>query len=351
MKNKNFLIFFIIFKFSLPLSASANNLFVDKIKHKNEYKQIFTIGTSGNQTADHYLLDKNIRESNIDLFKKGFYEITNDGLINSGLYIQVINNTREDFKIEFKYEKNNIIYRKKNGSINIAMDRTKPSPSLKINQLIGQTNKYYLSSNRKMPVGNKYEIIYNGATYLINRDNKSKMFFSIAESNIKKESLNIKINNYKYDCESILNNSIVFKKKPFMFFDFNSSQVDIIDYYKNIAKKIEDKNNYYFFYYYTKNNCRIDSFTVKQDLNNVSGDLIGTSSESRKIPYYLQIIDNIIKIFGKNGDFTDEIIIVSRLFANFSKQNEKKEFLANIDKILKRKKINVNVNIISYNDL
>jgi len=254
---------FILFLTSAA-DINADPLFTGRQLYLNNDKNsIFRIGITGTTAGYNYLaLIENAKEESISLGDLGYWELVADPpsfLRNYDLQFIVKNNFKGNFQLEFTYNKQgqNIEYRIKEGSIEVKLDNTTYYPTL----------------------------IIDGLTSVVQM---------LEEGGIG----------------SGLNN--------FLFFDFNSLDVDLRKHYGNIKSLLKKSDANPYFYYYESGDYNSYYFKTYQDVTELDTDKMGLSLEDGSLEYYQKILDNLKSRFGTK--FADRVIIISRFGNKFSKE-------------------------------
>ena len=254
---------FILFLTSAA-DINADPLFTGRQLYLNNDKNsVFRIGITGTTAGYNYLaLIENAKEESISLGDLGYWELVADPpsfLRNYDLQFIVKNNFKGNFQLEFTYNKQgqNIEYRIKEGSIEVKLDNTTYYPTL----------------------------IIDGLTSVVQM---------LEEGGIG----------------SGLNN--------FLFFDFNSLDVDLRKHYGNIKSLLKKSDANPYFYYYESGDYNSYYFKTYQDVTELDTDKMGLSLEDGSLEYYQKILDNLKSRFGTK--FADRVIIISRFGNKFSKE-------------------------------
>jgi len=325
MKYKIFISIVVICSiYLLSVQDSFASIFKNiEVRNKKNNIEKFSIGVSRTTGQNFIPLSDNNITTSINLYYKGYYAIISDDLYHTGLPLNIQNNTKNViFKIDLIYDKKakNFNYSIINGQnyIKIMVDNSETFPLLIINPKTLE-KKYYMDLKQKMP-GGEIEIIYNNYSRKINYKTTKTIWVNLDQV-INKSLIKFVINNYDYECDHIQDDRLIFKSKPFVFYDFNSTESVLKKYYPNILKIIKENNYYSFFYYYkTLDKNQEDSFNVIQKSADIKGNTIGIFYEIRDVDYYLEIINKLFSIFGKDGNFTNKIILISRYGKNISKE-------------------------------
>ncbi len=245
----------------------ANTLFKGRQIYlsKND-NRVFRIGITGTTAGHNYLaLIENAQQESISLGDLGYWERVEDPpsfLRNYDLQFIVKNNYKGKFQIEFEYNEKSqsIDYRIKEGKIKVDLDDNNYYPAL----IIG--------SIASAPRGIDEGLIEKG-----------------------------------------LNN--------FLFFDFNSFDVDLRRYYGNIKRLLTETDSSHYFYYYEAGDYNSYYFKTYQDVSKLDTDKMGLSLEDGTLEYYQKILDNLKSRFGT--EFADRVIIVSRFGNKYYKELKK----------------------------
>jgi hypothetical protein len=243
---------------------NADPLFTGRqIYLNNDGNSVFRIGIIGTTAGYNYLaLIENAKEESIPLGDLGYWELVADPpsfLRNYDLQFIVKNNCKGNFQLEFTYNKQgqNIDYRIKEGSIEVKLDNTTYYPTLIIDSL-------------------------------------TSVVQMLEEGGIG----------------SGLNN--------FLFFDFNSLDVDLRKHYGNIKSLLKESDANHYFYYYESGDYNSYYFKTYKDVAELDTDKMGLSLEDGSLGYYQKILDNLKSRFGTK--FADRVIIISRFGNKFSKE-------------------------------
>ena len=245
----------------------AEGLFKDRrIDLGKENNRIFSIGVTGTTAGYNYIaLVENAREESISLGELGYWEIVSDPpsfLRNHDLQMTVKNQSQGKFKIEFEYDRrlHDITYRVTEGAIKVKLDNTGYYPAL---------------------------IIENA------------------------------------DLVSQKMDEIMLPKgaKRVLFFDFNSFDADLRNYYGSVKRLTGNPDYTHYFYYYEAGNYNSYYFRTLDAVAKLDTDKMGLSLENGTLKYYQTVLDNIKSRLGT--DFADQVIIVTRFGKKFSEELKK----------------------------
>jgi len=257
---------FFLFMVCLTSAADINAypLFTGRqIYLNNDKNSAFKIGITGTTAGYNYLaLIEDAKEESISLGDLGYWELVADPpsfLRNYDLQLIIKNNYKGNFQIEFTYNKQrqNIDYRIKEGSIEVKLDNSTYYPTL----------------------------IIDGLASLV------QMLKEVGTGS---------------------------GQKNFLFFDFNSLDVDLRKQYGNIKSLLKKSDANHYFYYYESGGYNSYYFKTYQDVAELDTDKMGLSLEDGSLEYYQKILDNLKSRFGIK--FADRLIIVSRFGNKFSKE-------------------------------
>ena len=106
--------------------------------------------------------------------------------------------------------------------------------------------------------------------------------------------------------------------KNFLFFDFNSLDVDLRRHYGNIKGLLKKSDDNHYFYYYESGDYNSYYFKTYKNVAELDTDKMGLSLEDGSLGYYQKILDNLKSLFGTK--FADRMIIISRFGNKFSKE-------------------------------
>jgi hypothetical protein len=175
----------------------------------------------------------------------------------------VKNNAKGNFKIGFEYDKDqlDIRYRVLEGAVQVKLDTTAYYPILTIESIESEDK---LRADGKVPPGSKRII----------------------------------------------------------FFDFNSFDTDLRDYYGSVKRILKNPEYTSYFYYYEAGNYNSYYFKTYQDAGKLDTDKMGLSLENGTLEYYQKVLDNLKALHG--ADFANQLIIVSRFGKKYS--NELKHY-------------------------
>jgi len=263
-KYKSWSFFFLMLFMASAADINAGTLFTGRQIHLNNDKNSsFRIGITGTTAGYNYLaLIENAKEESISLGDLGYWELVTDppsSLRNYDLQLTVRNNYKGNFQIEFNYNKqrHTIDYAIKEGPIEVKLDSSSYYPTL----------------------------IIEGLTSLV----------QLLEEGGSGSGI-----------------------KNFLFFDFNSLDVDLRKHYGNIKSLLKNSDDNHYFYYYESGDYNSYYFKTYKDVAELDTDKMGLSLEDGSLGYYQKILDNLKSLFGTK--FADRVIIISRFGNKFSKE-------------------------------
>ncbi len=269
MKRKILFWCFIILAtgWSLAGTLEAESLFKGRnIQLSNDDNHLFRSGIKGTTAGYNFIaLIETAKQEPISLGDLGYWELVPDPpsfLRNYDLQLFIKNNYKGKFVIEFEYDrvKHDIEYRILEGAIKVSLDSSRYYPVLTIDSVITARPK----SNA------------------IALDDHSKRF---------------------------------------MFFDFNSFDVDLRKYYGKVKSLLSNPDYSPYFYYYESANYNSYYFKTYKNVGQLDTEKMGLSSEDATLEYYQGILDNLKSRMGT--DFADQIIIVTRFGKKYSKELKK----------------------------
>ncbi len=256
--------FFLMLFMASATDINAETLFTGRqIRLNNDKNSSFRIGITGTTAGYNYLaLIESAKEESISLGDLGYWELVDDPpsfLRNYDLQLIVKNNYKGNFQIEFNYNKQRqtIDYAIKEGPIEVKLDSSTYYPTL----------------------------IIEGLTSLV----------QLLEEGGSGSGL-----------------------KNFLFFDFNSLDVDLRKHYGNIKSLLKKSDDNHYFYYYESGDYNSYYFKTYKDVAELDTDKMGLSLEDGSLGYYQNILDNLKSLFGTK--FADRVIIISRFGNKFSKE-------------------------------
>ena len=256
--------FFLMLFMASATDINAETLFTGRqIRLNNDKNSSFRIGITGTTAGYNYLaLIESAKEESISLGDLGYWELVDDPpsfLRNYDLQLIVKNNYKGNFQIEFNYNKQRqtIDYAIKEGPIEVKLDSSTYYPTL----------------------------IIEGLTSLV----------QLLEEGGSGSGL-----------------------KNFLFFDFNSLDVDLRKHYGNIKSLLKKSDDNHYFYYYESGDYNSYYFKTYKDVAELDTDKMGLSLEDGSLGYYQKILDNLKSLFGTK--FADRVIIISRFGNKFSKE-------------------------------
>jgi hypothetical protein len=263
-KYKSWSFFLFLVCLTSAADIKAETLFTGRqIYLNNDKNSAFRIGITGTTAGYNYLaLIEDAKEESISLGDLGYWELVADPpsfLRNYDLQLIIKNNYKGNFQIEFTYNKQsrNIDYRIKEGSIEVKLDNSTYYPTL----------------------------IVEGLASLV------QMLKEAGTGS---------------------------GQKNFLFFDFNSLDVDLRKHYGNIKGLLKKSDANHYFYYYESGGYNSYYFKTYKDVAELDTDKMGLSLEDGSLEYYQKILDNIKSRFGIK--FADRVIIISRFGNKFSKE-------------------------------
>jgi len=106
--------------------------------------------------------------------------------------------------------------------------------------------------------------------------------------------------------------------RRFLFFDFNSFDVDLRKYYGSVKVLLNNPDYSPHFYYYEASNYNSYYFKTLPAAEGLDIDKMGLSLEDGTLPYYQKVLDNLKSRLGI--DFADQVIIVSRFGQKLSEE-------------------------------
>ena len=232
----------------------------------NDKNSAFTMGVTGTTAGYNYIaLIESAREETISLGKLGYWELVADPpsfLRNYDPQMIVKNRSTGKFQIKFEYDKNyqNINYKIISGAVNVKLDQSEYYPVLIISDLA-----------------------YKAATS--------------GTSVVQKVS------------------------RRYLFFDFNSFDSDLRQYYGSVKRMMKEPGFSHYFYYYESGNYNSYYFKTYKTISGLDTDKMGLSLEDGTLGYYQKVLDNLKARFG--NDIADQVIIVSRFGKRFSRELKK----------------------------
>jgi hypothetical protein len=238
-------------------AAAAENLFKNRRIHLSiPENRLFRIGITGTTAGYNFIaLVEDAKQESIPLGELGYWEQVPDPpsfLRNYDLQLNVKNHAKGKFQIEFEYdsERQEIRYRVKDGAILVKIDDREYYPTLIIDSIASVALK------------------------------------SAAADPATREL------------------------KRFIFFDFNSLDVDLREYYGNVKRLLNNPAFTPYFYYYESTDYNSYYFKIYTAAPKLDIEKMGLSTENGTLEYYQKILDNIKSRLGV--DFADQIIIVTR---------------------------------------
>lgn len=263
-KYRSWSFFFLMLFMAYAPDISADTLFTGRqIRLNNDKNSSFRIGITGTTAGYNYLaLIENAKEESISLGDLGYWELVDDPpsfLRNYDLQLIVKNNYKGNFQIEFTYNRQRqaIDYVIKEGPIEVKLDSSSYYPTL----------------------------IIEGLTSLVQLLGEGGSGSGL---------------------------------KNFLFFDFNSLDVDLRRHYGNIKSLLKKSDDNHYFYYYESGNYNSYYFKTYKEVAELDTDKMGLSLEDGSLGYYQKILDNLKSLFGTK--FADRVIIISRFGNKFSKE-------------------------------
>ncbi|MEW6674246.1 MAG: hypothetical protein AB1427_21340 [Thermodesulfobacteriota bacterium] len=256
-----FLILFIVWGVMVG-DVWADSLFKDrKIILSNDKNRVFSVGVTGTTAGYNYIaLIENARQESIALGELGYWEQVVDPpsfLRNYDLQLIVKNQASGKFKLEFEYDnqRQDITYRVIEGAVVVRLDAGDYYPALIITSVAPE--KPLLEADR-LPAG----------------------------------------------------------ARRFLFFDFNSFDVDLRKYYGSVKRLLSEPVYSSSFYYYEASNYNSYYFKTLPTAEGLDTEKMGLSLEDGTLTYYQKVLDNLKTRLG--NDFADQIIIVSRFGKKYS---------------------------------
>ncbi len=258
---------FLAIGWSFAGAIEAGSLFKGRnIQLNNDDNHLFRIGITGTTAGYNFIaLIESAKQEPISLGDLGYWELVPDPpsfLRNYDLQLFIKNNYKGKFQIEFEYDrvKSDITYRITEGAIKVNLESGKYYPVLTIDSVITA----------------------------------------------------------RPEADAILLDD---DSKRFLFFDFNSFDVDLRKYYGKIKLLLSNPDYSPYFYYYESANYNSYYFKTYQNVGQLDTEKMGLSSEDATLEYYQGILDNLKSRMGT--DFADQIIIVTRFGKKYSKELKK----------------------------
>jgi len=229
----------------------------------NEDNRVFKIGVTGTTAGYNYIaLIEGAQQESVPLGDLGYWEKVDDPpsfLRNYDLQLIIKNHSKGKFKVGFEYDKNtkDINYRILEGAIRVKVDTGEYYPTLIIDSIV---SKDMLRVEGGVPSGSE----------------------------------------------------------RFVFFDFNSFDADLRNYYGSVKRILRNPEYSYYFYCYEAGNYDSYYFKTYQDAGKLDTDKMGLSLETGILDYYQKVLDNVKSLHGT--DFAKEIVIVSRFGKKYSSE-------------------------------
>ena len=243
--------------------AVAATLFEGRQIHlSKDDNRVFKIGITGTTAGYNFIaLVEDAQQESIALGDLGYWELVDDPpsvLRNYDLQLNVKNNFRGKFQIEFEYDRqqHDIVYRVLEGPVQVRLDRSEYYPTMVIEPLAAISP----ADTAPAPAG--------------------------------------------------------FKRH--LFFDFNSFDADLRKYYGRVKRLLKSADFTHYFYYYESGNYNSYYFKIYDDADKLDTDKMGLSLEDGTLGYYQKVLDNLKSRHGV--DFANQVIIVSRFGKKFSKE-------------------------------
>jgi len=253
--------------FSFVGTIEAESLFKGRnIQLSNDDNHLFRIGIKGTTAGYNFIaLIETAKQESISLGDLGYWELVPDPpsfLRNYDLQLFIKNNYKGKFQIEFEYNRTtrDIEYRINEGVIKVSLDKSRYYPLLTVDSVV---------------------------TARLTDDTST------------------------LDDHS----------KRFLFFDFNSFDVDLRKYYGKVKSLLNNPDYSPYFYYYESANYNSYYFKTYQNAGQLDTEKMGLSSENATLEYYQRVLDNLKSRMGT--DFADQIILVTRFGKKYSKELKK----------------------------
>ncbi|MBU0987383.1 MAG: hypothetical protein KKH68_09040 [Proteobacteria bacterium] len=274
--------------FCLANVTYAANLFNGRQIHlSNEDNRTFKIGVTGTTAGYNFIaLIENVKQESISLGDLGYWEMVDDppsALRNYDLQFNIKNNYKGKFQIEFEYDpkQQDIIYRTLAGTIQVKLDNSEYYPTLIIDHIASVPAKV---DDGVVPSGSK----------------------------------------------------------RFLFYDFNSFDADMKQYYGSVKRMIRNPDFTHYFYYYESGNYNSYYFKTYRDSNKLDKHKMGLSLENDTLEYYQKVLENLKSHHGTN--FADQVVIISRFGKKYSDELKKYAHEIGMSK-------DMVVNLWSYDDI
>jgi hypothetical protein len=103
-----------------------------------------------------------------------------------------------------------------------------------------------------------------------------------------------------------------------LFFDFNSFDSDLREYYGTVKRMLNNPDYTAYFYYYESTGYESYFFRTYRDTAKLDREKMGLSLEDGTLEYYQRILDHLKSRHG--ADFTDQIILVTRFGKPYARQ-------------------------------
>lgn len=265
MLNLKWTVLLLIICLSLTGSSDAANLFQGRqLFLGNDDNRVFKIGVTGTTAGYNYIaLIEDAQQESISLGDLGYWEKVDDPpsvLRNYDLQLIVRNRSKGKFKIGFEYDKDrhDLSYRILEGAVQVKLDTSEYYPILVIDAIAS-------------PQG--------------------------IENNLPKGA------------------------KRYLFFDFNSFDADLRNYYGRVKRLMKNPDYSPYFFYYEASNYDSYYFKTYQKANHIDTDKMGLSLEDGTLKYYQKVLTDLKTRYG--SDFADQIIIVSRFGKQYTKELKK----------------------------
>jgi hypothetical protein len=235
-----------------------------KIFLGNDDNRVFKIGVTGTTAGYNYIaLIEDAQQESVSLGDLGYWEMIDDSpsvLRNYDLQFIVRNRSKGKFKIGFEYDKDrqDISYRILEGAVQVKLDTNEYYPTLIIDAIASPEGV-----ENMLPPG----------------------------------------------------------AKRYLFFDFNSFDADLRNYYGRVKRLMKNPDYSSYFFYYEASNYDSYYFKTYEHAGKLDTDKMGLSLENGTLKYYQKVLTDLKTLYGT--DFADQIIIVSRFGKEYTKELKK----------------------------